>query len=69
MNNFAAIKIKMLKLKRIEHNRVTKFMVSADNICPRSSYPFYIVTYYIKWVIASWTDSKTCMTTQFALYL
>ena len=26
-------------------------------ICPRSSHPFYIVTYYIKWVTISWTFS------------
>ena len=26
-------------------------------ICPRSSYPFYIVTYCIKWVTTSWTYS------------
>ena len=25
-------------------------------VCPRSSDPFYIVTYYIKWVSTSWTD-------------
>ena len=25
-------------------------------VCPRSSYPFYIVTNYIKWVTTSWTD-------------
>ena len=25
-------------------------------ICPRSSYPFYIVTYKIKWVTTSWID-------------
>ena len=24
--------------------------------CPRSSDPFYIVTYYIIWVTTSWTD-------------
>ena len=24
---------------------------------PRSNYPFYIVTYYVKWVTTSWTDS------------
>ena len=24
-------------------------------VCPRSSDPFYIVTYYIKWVTTSWT--------------
>ena len=26
-------------------------------VCPGSSDPFYIVTYYIKWVTTSWTDS------------
>ena len=25
-------------------------------VCPRSNDPFYIVTYYIKWVTTSWTD-------------
>ena len=25
-------------------------------ICPRSSGPFYIASYYIKWVTSSWTD-------------
>ena len=27
-------------------------------ICPRSSGPFYIVNYYIKWVTTSWTNSR-----------
>ena len=27
-------------------------------MCPRSSDPFYIVTYYIKWVTISWTLAK-----------
>ena len=27
-------------------------------VCPRSSYPFDVVTYYIKWVTTSWTDGK-----------
>ena len=26
-------------------------------ICPRSSDPIYIVSYYIKWVTTSWTHS------------
>ena len=26
-------------------------------VCPRSSGPFYVVTYYIKWVTTSWTHS------------
>ena len=28
-------------------------------VCPRSCDPFYIVTYYIKWVTTSWTDGRT----------
>ena len=27
-------------------------------VCPRSSDPFYVVTYYIKWVTTSWTHSN-----------
>ena len=27
-------------------------------MCPRSSDPFYVVTYYIKWVTTSWTYSS-----------
>ena len=28
-------------------------------MCPRSSYPFYIVAYYnVKWVTTSWTDGS-----------
>ena len=29
----------------------------SNTVCPGSSYPFYIVTYYIKWVTTSWTHS------------
>ena len=25
-------------------------------MCPRSSDPFYVVTYYKKWITTSWTD-------------
>ena len=28
-------------------------------MCPRSSDPFYIVSYYIKWVTTSWTHSNS----------
>ena len=28
-------------------------------ICQRSSDPFYLVSYYIKWVTTSWTHSST----------
>ena len=31
-------------------------------VCPGRSDPFYIVTYYIKWVTTSWTYSITCIT-------
>ena len=27
-------------------------------MCPRSSFPFYIVSYYIKWVTTFWTNSN-----------
>ena len=30
---------------------------SIINVCPKSSYPFYKVSYYIKWVTTSWTYS------------
>ena len=33
-----------------------KFTISP--ICPRSSYPIYIVSYCMKWVTTSWTYSK-----------
>ena len=36
--------------------RTNYFMYWANTICPRSSAPFYIVTYYMKWVATSWTD-------------
>ena len=26
-------------------------------VCPRSSDPFYVVSYYIKWVTTSWAHS------------
>ena len=27
-------------------------------VCPKSRYPFYLITYYTKWVTASWTGSS-----------
>ena len=35
-----------------------EFDTKDGTVCPRSSDPFYIVTYYIKWVTTSWTQSK-----------
>ena len=31
-----------------------------DTVCPRSGNPFYIATYYMKWVTTSWTYSTVC---------
>ena len=36
-------------------NVVCKLLIAV--ICPRISDPFNIVTYYIKWVTTSWTES------------
>ena len=33
-------------------------------VCPRSSGPFYVVTYYIKWVTTSWTHSIISLVVQ-----
>ena len=33
----------------------------ATTVCPRSSDPFCIVTYYIKWVTTSWTDGVSSL--------
>ena len=30
---------------------------SLNTVCPKSSDPFHIVSYYIKWVTTSWTHS------------
>ena len=32
------------------------FELTGCTVCPGSSDPFYMVTYYIKWVATSWTD-------------
>ena len=31
-------------------------LVYYTTVCPRSSDPFYMVTYYMKWVSTTWTD-------------
>ena len=38
----------------------THGLVSAtfDTVCPRSSYPFYMVSYFIKRVTTAWTYSR-----------
>ena len=37
------------------------FLLYSGTMCPRSSDPSYIVSYYIKWVTTSWTHSNTCL--------
>ena len=37
--------------------------------CSRSSDPFNIVTYYIKWVTTSWIDNILCCITTLSLHL
>ena len=32
--------------------------IKEHSVGPGSSYPFYIVTYYIKWITTSWTHSR-----------
>ena len=32
-------------------------LINKYTICPRSSNPFYLVTYNVKWVTTSWTNS------------
>ena len=48
--SFKIIKSKSTKLVLV------KTMVTFT-VCQRSSDPFYVVTYYIKWVTTSWTYS------------
>ena len=36
--------------------------------CPRSCDPFYIVSYYIKWVTTSWTYSMLYICGKYSLY-
>ena len=34
------------------------YLFIIQTVCPRSSDPFYIVSYYMKWVTTSWTYSS-----------
>ena len=37
---------------------IISLRIQQNTMCPRSSDPFYIVSYYIKWVTTSWTHSS-----------
>ena len=41
-------------------NCCSLFASTQNTVCSVSSDPFYIVTYYIRWVTTSWTYSKYC---------
>ena len=36
---------------------IISFLWFLNTVCPRSSDPFYIVSYYLKWVSTFWTYS------------
>ena len=38
-------------------NKMPEMSKMACTVCPRSSAPFYIVAYFIKWVTTSWAYS------------
>ena len=46
-----------MKILFIGAKQFTNKETDKHTICPRSSDPFYIVTYYMKWVTTSWTHS------------
>ena len=39
------------------YNYIENIPNNEPSVCPRSSDPFYVVTYYLKWVTTSWTYS------------
>ena len=41
-------------------------LIIAPTVCPRSSNPFYLVSYYMKWVITAWTYSIVWNLPQFS---
>ena len=43
----------------LKYNTTTSLLFNKlTTVCPRSSYPFYEITYYIKWVTTSWRHSR-----------
>ena len=42
------------------HYQSPPYTLFNDTVCQRSSYPIFVVSYYIKWVITSWTDGIIC---------
>ena len=40
----------------MNNNHSVTDLLIGTSVCPGSSDPIHIVTYYIKWVTSSWTD-------------
>ena len=36
-------------------------LIFGDTVCPRSSDPYYIVSYYSKWITTSWTLAQNVL--------
>ena len=49
--------LKIVSLNFVKKERKKKLKTFQCTIYLRSNYPYYVVTYYIKWVTTSWTDS------------
>ena len=43
-------------------------LLNHGTVCPKNSDPFYIVTYYIKWVTTSWIDG-ICVSDEWVSYI
>ena len=55
--------------KVISLNKCIWKQLLIPTVCPRSSRPFYIVTYHIKWATTSWTHSMRQLKEIFILYV
>ena len=55
---YCLVKIMILSVFLCNHYVINTF---DHTVCPRSSFPFYVVTYYIIWVPTPWTDSIPLM--------
>ena len=48
--------LKQIKLSIFLHKCASYFRMPSDTVSPRGIWPFYIVTYHMKWSTTSWTD-------------
>ena len=52
-----------------ENTLIKKNLIVNYTVSPRSSDPFYVVSYYIKWVTTSWTHSYIDQTEIISSYI